>query len=465
MNKKICLVYPNLMKLPKFFNKVTNIPQSSTLLPPLGLLYIASNSKYKIDIIDNRIEKLAEFKLYSRLKIYDIVGFGGTIFEVQEARNISMRLMKEGKITIYGGPNATVNWELYVGDFSIIIRGEGENIFDKIIENYKFIRNIEHLGFKEIRGSLVNLAIFRIKNLDSLKFPNRTLIKLESYNRIEENYLPNTYPVDTISSSRGCPFDCYFCSSQHIWQRRYTYRTPDNIVREIKELMDVFGTRGIYFREDNFTFSKKRTKEFCKKIKPLSVKWVCESRIDAIDKSLAMEMAESGCRGIWFGIESTSNQSLRKIKKGITIEQAKKTILLCKKYGIITGGGFMIGFPWEDIDDMKRTFVESKKLGLDNIFYNRIYAFPHSEMYEDIRKKHLNSCEYNNIIIPDTEYISSKDVTEFYYKCQYNWKKRLIKMFIPEMHRTHFKKRHPILTMLIKKNSTNIKHKNQGTSA
>ena len=127
---KICLVYPNELELPSYFSYATNISTDiNETLPPMGLLYIIGNSKYQIDLIDNRIHKYSFEKLAEILMGYDLIGFGGTIFEIKEARRASQYLMKRGKITIYGGSNATVNRNLYLGHFSIILRGEASFYF------------------------------------------------------------------------------------------------------------------------------------------------------------------------------------------------------------------------------------------------------------------------------------------------------------------------------------------------
>ncbi len=447
--KKICLVYPAQTELPYFFNKITNIPKNPVLLPPLGLLYIASNSKYKIDILDNRVEKLDDSKLFEKLKKYDVVGFGGTIFEAKQAVKVSTCLKKIGKITIYGGPNATVNWELYLGKFSYIIRGEAEELIDKLLNKL----NSKNKEFIYKDGTYVNKDINRIEHLDRLKFPNRDLIDLSKYKRIESSYLPGISPVDTVVSSRGCPFDCTFCSSSYIWNRRYTFRPMDNVIEEIKMMIKKYKTKGIYFREDNFTILKKGVIEFCEKVKNLKIKWMCESRVDTLDEEMIKKMKNSGCDAIWFGIESTNNKTLQLINKGFKIETVIKTINLCKNYGIKTGGGFMLGFPHEKKEDILKTIKESKKMGLDTVFYNRVWAIPKSAMYEFIIKNKLDTYKFENIIIPATKYLSADEVTDLYYKNvgKDKWQIIVFKKIIGEKKLLGFKNKHPLIVNFSKK--------------
>ena len=402
------------MKLPPYFRYATNITTDILeTLPPMGLLYIIGNSKYQIDFIDNRIKKYGLEELSEILMQYDIVGFGGTIFEIKEARRLSTHLIKNGKTTIYGGPNATVNWRFYLGYFSIIWRGEAELMFDKVIDS---IDNLEQLGFRSLAGSCVNLETFRIKELDSLSLPDRTKINLDDYRRQEFHYLGNIQPIDIVVTSRGCPFDCYFCSSRIIWNRRYTYRSADNVVKEIRFMMDTYGTKGLYFREDNFTTNKKRLLDFCEKIKDYKLAWLCESRVDTLDEKAIKLMASSGCKAIWFGIEAANDAVLEKIGKGITVTQIKRTVNLCNEYGITTGGAFMLGFPFDDKKSIMENYKSSKKLNLKIRSYNRVWAVPFSKMYDEIINEGLDHYTFDNIVLPATKHLSADQLNKLYYR-------------------------------------------------
>jgi anaerobic magnesium-protoporphyrin IX monomethyl ester cyclase len=412
--KKICIVYPKSMMLPSYFDSATNIStDASETLPPLGILYIVSNSKYNIDFIDNRIKQYKTDDLFNELLEYDVVGFGGTIFEIKEARKLSLELMSNGITTIYGGPNATANWKLYINCFNIIYRGEGEVAFDQIIEN---INSLEKIGLHQFEKTYINEKIYRNKDLNSLAFPDRSKINIDDYKRKEISYLKEVFPVDTVVSSRGCPFNCYFCSSNLIWSKKYSYRSVDDVISEIKFMINNLETRGVYFREDNFTINRSRVIDFCKKVKQLNIMWLCESRVDTLDEELIKTMAKSGCKGIWFGIESTDDNVLKKIGKGITKEQIKRTIDLCEDNNITTGGGFMLGFPFDDKESILRNYRESKKLNLSIRFYNRVWAIPISKMYYDIINKNLDYYCFENIILPSTEYMTADEVNRLYFR-------------------------------------------------
>jgi len=116
---------------------------------------------------------------------------------------------------------------------------------------------------------------------------------------------------------------------------------------------------------------------------------------------------------------------LKLINKGITFEQAKRTVELCKKVGIRVSAGFIVGFPHETKEDILHTFSESRRMGVDSCFYYRFFAIPRSELYDLVIKERLDRYEYENIIIPDTRYLHADKVTNLYYHNVYNWRVRM----------------------------------------
>lgn len=385
---KIALVYPRGNKLSGKFDNVIETRPKKTLIP-LGMLYMVANSGLDIDFIDNRIEKVSTIALMIRLREYDIVGFGGTIFESDQAVVLSELLRRNGVKTIYGGANATVNFNNYLNDFDYIVTGEADR-FDF-----------------NLKSKLTHLP--RITDLDNLNYPARHKVNLNDYNR-SEKWL--TFPTDTVVSSRGCPYDCSFCSSRIIWNRRYTMRSADNVISEIKHLQKEYGTKSIYFREDNFTVNKRRLYELCVK---MPVEWKCESRVDAIDQETAKLMAEGGCKVIWFGIEHTNNNILKSISKGITYDQTLRAIEACNKNGIKAVGSFIVGLPDESLWTIIRNAIRINRLKLDHVSMNRLFMFARSEMYEQVISEGLDVYSEKGIVIPKTKHTSKQmvDLTHF----------------------------------------------------
>jgi len=415
---KILLVYPNSTPLPSYFKYIIEDDIKDTI-PPLGMLYLISNSQHEIDFLDNRLKKLSDTELFNYAVRYDVIGFGGTIFESKQARTVSKRLMQAGKTTIYGGPNATVNWNLYLGEFTIIARGEIEGWFDSLVTK-KFYNQFDLVG-----GSYVNREIFREFYLEWIKWPRRAIINLNDYRR-KEKYVDES-PIDTVVSSRGCPYNCYFCSSKIVWGRKYSFRDTSDVLSECKHLEKVYGSKAIYFREDNFTVNQKRLLELCENM-PLP--WMCESRADLSEEQVKT-MAQGKCKAIWFGIEVTENEDFNRINKNLNIETVRKTIELCNKYNIRTGGSFMLGYPFDDKAKIVKRIKDAKKLGLWNVYFNRVFSFPKSEMHTEIIDNNLDGYSIDGIVIPSTYFLSMKEVNKLHFKyCKRNY---LIKMKVKRL--------------------------------
>jgi len=395
----ICLVYPNASPIPKQMQKALPLDRGR-VLPPLGMLYVLRKG---MEFIDNRILKMSGARLYSVLKTYDIVGFGGTIFEVKEARALSRKLRQRGVFTIYGGCNATANWNYYLGDFDLIFRGEAEGRIDKVFRK-------EFDGFSRVGDTLVNLDPFE-KEVEYL--PAREMVDLNVYKRSEPRYLGNVQPVDTVVSSRGCPWDCSFCSSRSIWGRRHTKRSASDVGDEIRMMVNAYGTKAIYFREDNFTADPMRLYSMCRELERIGLPWMCESRADLMEKTIDM-MAEAGCKAIWFGIEVTTDSEMQRLKR-LRLSRALETIKNCNDAGMFTGGSFMMGFPWDTEESIKRRHRDSKAMGLGNTFYNRVRAFPGSQLYKRVVDEGLDEMSWENIILPRTKHISAKRLNDLYY--------------------------------------------------
>lgn len=399
-------------------------------IPNMGLLYIASNldPTHQVFIIDNKLERLKDIALFNQIVCHspDVVGFSGTIFEEEQSIRVSQMLQREGITTLYGGPNATLNPEKFKQDFNFIVMGEGEITVNELLAtlagdgNVSDVKGICYADNGTLRYTAPRP---RIKDLDSLNFPNRDLIPLEKYSR--KLLGERVFPVDVVVSSRGCPYNCNFCSSSACWQRIYTVRSAENIGKEIAMLKRKYGTRGIFFREDNFTVNRRRVLELCEVLKKADVKWWCESRVDLVDKKMLKKMRDAGCSCIFFGIESGSEKTLRYFRKGFTIEQAKNAIKWCKDVGIESSASFMLGAPYEDENDIRKTISFAFELWPDWINFSRFQAIPVSETYYDMKKEGLITVEWNGYGIGKTKYVTEKKLTKLSLLAirQYKWKK------------------------------------------
>ncbi|HOV21710.1 MAG TPA: radical SAM protein [bacterium] len=251
------------------------------------------------------------------------------------------------------------------------------------------------LWYREKNGKIKNTGKFiLIDNLDSLPFINREIVPWKNYHeawRISENFM-------YLSGSRGCPYRCTFCSwPQMLFDNKIRYRSPENIVNEIEFLVKKYKTEEFFFDDDTFTFNKKWCIEICEEIikRNLKIMWSCNGRVDNVDEFLLKKMKDAGCRLIKYGVESYSQYTLNKIKKGYTIQQVKKAFSLTKKRKILIHATAMIGFPWETRKDILNTIGFIKSLKPDTCQFSIPITYPGTELFKEAEEKNWLKFNYN----------------------------------------------------------------------
>ena len=161
------------------------------------------------------------------------------------------------------------------------------------------------------------------------------------------------------------------------------YRSPEKVVDEIKYVHKIFGTRTFRFEDDSFTLNKEYVTKICELLikEKLGITWACETRADTITGDVAKIMKAAGCQSVDIGVESGDEETLKRIKKGITIKQAKDAIKTLKESGIDAATLFVIGFPWEDEEKIKSTVSLMEEL--DTFYANYAIAtpYPGTELY------------------------------------------------------------------------------------
>ena len=418
---RIALVYPNQTELDDLLDKYRYLPgYRPKPIVPLGMLYLCSNIGHEVKFIDNNIKKFTNEKLFQKTMKFkpDIVGFGGTMMEWVQARKVAKFLKEVNIPTIYGGPNATVNSEKHIRYFDYVVRGEGEVTLKELLDCLQEGGNpskVKGLWFRKNSNIVKNPDRPFIRNLDGLNYPDRDIINLNDYSR--ETIFPTAKPADIVLSTRGCPYDCHFCSSKYFWQQTYRTRDVGEVIKEIKFMMDKYGSKTIHFREDNFTVQKGRVLNFCDELERMGIEWVCQSRVDDVDEELVNRMKDSGCKGISFGFESANDHTLKYLKKGITVAQSIRAIDICEKIGMNWSGGFMVGVLNETRKDINTTLAFVGRVRKNPHSFlppgaARFLGFPVSETYFEMERKVLveHSWQDGELLVPRTYYLSANDV-------------------------------------------------------
>jgi len=318
----------------------------------------------------------------------DLIGITVWTTFVASAFKIASICKSENKLVVMGGPHITLKSKEVMEicpDVDFLVIGEGEETFSRLVksienmgisgEKEEHFKNLDGISYR-LNGKIIHNPLREfIKNLDSLPFPARELL-------INKN-LYDSEDMGLIMTSRGCPYNCAFCATS-IWKREVRYRSIDNVIEEIKLVIDNYGTRQFTFKDDSFTVNRKRVLEFCHKLikENIRIYWECNTRVDHVDEELLMKMKEAGCNGIKVGIETGSERVLKLMNKRITLSQCREAAKLFKKVGIFWTGYFMMCIPSETKDEIYQTMNFMKELKPDFASFSVYEPYPGTDLFK-----------------------------------------------------------------------------------
>lgn len=385
---KIALVFCEIDRLfDKYKAGVFSIFESN---PPLGLAGIgtvAVNRGHEVKIFDQQLEKMTNDELVEKILEYkaDIVGFSSTSLNIQNSLYCAEKIRdREKKLVFAGGIHVTLCTKKVLDSevFDFLISGEGEEVFEKILIQLEKNKKVDNLNLEGVwlKGDLENRGTAVLETVDQL-IVDRSIFNINKYKN--KGALLTETPCYSIFSSRGCPFKCKFCSKPDYF-KIYRQRNVENVISEIKHLIQNYGCKSISFREDNFTVDIERLKYFCQKmIDEFSGEfhWECESRAD-MPKDVLELMYRAGCRGIWCGVETVVPRWQKWIEKDLEKDKVIKFYDDCKEIGIKTGALFIFGFPNQTLEEIEEDIEFATSLPTEFSAFQCLAIFPGSPLLE-----------------------------------------------------------------------------------
>lgn len=402
MPKKIKLQTTSLPKPQRVLLMTTAPPEKDTWyhgkrLPPIGLMYVASSLEkagFEVQMLDNYLQNkpLKEVKQLIADFSPSLVGItcGSATYKRCVETAAAIKEAKPDCTVVVGGWHSSYLPDTLLShpEIDYVVMGEGERAMTKLADaliagDLEAASAVAGVACRGPDGNIRNPPVY-IENMDEIPYPARHLLPLEQYSRIVE--FLNAKPADIMSISRGCVFSCGFCETRKLWGNICRGFSPRRVIGEIEDLQRRFGTKGIYFINDNFTLRKEKTKELCRLMieRNLGLEWVCDTRVDLVDDELLELMSKAGCKVIWFGVESGSPKVLKRIGRNTTPAQVEEAFNLCKKHGIKTACSFMIGLPDETLADMEESLKFAKKIDPDYCQFNIFIAYPDSRLYNEL---------------------------------------------------------------------------------
>ncbi|MFW9773871.1 MAG: B12-binding domain-containing radical SAM protein [Candidatus Thorarchaeota archaeon] len=399
---KVALVNP----VPMDLNREDPRPMFSNFAEPLGLLYIAGvliEDGYNVSLLDHGATDYTFTQVLNWIKRQDPDVLGISVLTRSFLSGIKIaELAKEWNpnITVILGNFQTVCAERILNKYSFIdicVQSEGEITMQELLpliqKNDTNYRDIKGIFYRE--NGIVKSTAPRplIKDIDVFPIPDRKLLKNINYKMSIGGLDISNEKSATIIMSRGCSYQCRFCS---VNQKNWRHRSPSNIIQEL-QLLESEGYREIMIMDDNFTINPQWVQDICRNIikEKIDINFHCEARIEG-STQMYEYMNKANFQTIFFGMESGSQRVLDYYHKNITPSQSKLAIKKARKAGIdMIFASFILGAPIEDLSDIRKTIHLAMSLDIEYAMFHIFEVFPGIKIWDElIEQQKLDENEY-----------------------------------------------------------------------
>ncbi|MGA8029615.1 MAG: radical SAM protein, partial [Bryobacteraceae bacterium] len=300
------------------------------------------------------------------LQSFDVFGFSS----ICSSYPLTLRLAQQVKNlfpnaqVVLGGPQASVVDQTTMRAFpciDFVLRGEADETFADLLRVLASRR--ESSALEQIRGLTFRRDNEVVRNHNAKVVENLDVLPLPAFDLDPDLKRRGSIYLEL---GRGCPFACTFCSTNDFFRRNFRLKSPWKMIREMEQVKAETGIANFSLIHDMFTVDRKRVVAFCDALLACKDRftWACSARTDCVDDALIERMANAGCRGIFFGIETGSERLQRKIRKDLDLEQAMQRIECADRLGIKTAVALITAFPDETYEDLRDTihfFVDSSR--------------------------------------------------------------------------------------------------------
>ncbi len=321
--------------------------------------------------------------------IYSMITLSRNTFRIAEM----VRADHPGSILVAGGPLPTLYPQHYSQQFDAAFRGEADlsfpNFCRDIFEQGIGRQTLHKLPLETYAGLYIHNHELQVENptihysekkIQSFPLPDRSDYDHAAYQKV---WLQNGgAKTASIMLTLGCPFNCDFCS-RPIFGNSFRQKNLDSVFEEIEQIQRL-GYDSLWIADDNFTLNLRFLKEFCQRMAGRKTGWSCLSRVTGINEEIAQAMKEAGCRRVYMGLETGSQNTLKLMKKRATLEEGINAVYKFHKAGIETAAFFIVGYPMESTASIEETFKLALTLPLDEISFNVPYPLPGSRLFDRV---------------------------------------------------------------------------------
>ncbi len=393
-------------------------------LPPLGLAYISAVTKaagHEVDVIDGPGEDietyhprhLAGVTLYTHgLSLPQIVDRIDPRTRVIGITNMFMHewpIVRElvqkvkarypDKLVVLGGEMPTAFWWRMLEEcpeLDLCVLGEGENTFEQLLATFEAggdLAEVAGTAYRDVGGKPVKSSAKRqrIREVEDLPRPDWEAFHIDAY--LSRQYSSGVKRGRSLPmiSSRGCPYQCTFCSSPAMWTTRYVTRSPEDVADEIAGYVERYRVSNIDFHDLTSFLTKKWILRFCQVIEErgLRISWQLPSgtRCEALDAEALDALYRSGCRNLSYSPESGSTEILKDIKKKVKLPVLMSSVSAAVDTGIVTNVNFILGLPgetWEQVWETYKLIVQLAFAGAHSVAVMVFNPYPGSALFDQI---------------------------------------------------------------------------------
>lgn len=415
---------------------------AGNVMPPLGLCYLAAACRekgLKTEILDAPAEGIGILQAKERIlrKRPRVVGITATTLSIVNAARIAEAVKCDAKeiITVIGGPHISALPESTLAryryfDFGVI--GEGELTVIDLVNALKSSSNIENVhGIIYRKGDNFYRTAIRenIKELDNLPMPAWDLLPEYPYSYKPLEIAMSNRLQGSIITSRGCPFDCSYCPKS-VFGKAVRNHSIGRVMQMVMEQYGKYKVRDLEIYDDALILSRDRIREVCHRLiaERIDLVWSCNATIGSVDRQTLGLMKRAGCWKIAFGIESGDQKILQLMNKRLDLDKAREVLQISKRAGLVNRGYFIIGFPTETRESIRKTIDFAKEAALDIVQFNSFTPLPGAPVCENINQYGVFEDNWekmnfvNPVFIPDgfdkksLEKITRNAYKEFYLR-------------------------------------------------
>ncbi|MFH1996311.1 MAG: radical SAM protein [Candidatus Omnitrophota bacterium] len=389
---------------------------------PLGFGYISSNisEDYNTIVKDFFLDEYSDKILMQAVRESDPLAIGISLWEMnyQNVKNVVKKIKhiyKDIPIVI-GGPSASSRKNSALDDIGadFAIKGEGERSLTILLDAIRAHKSGDHEALNRIPGLTYydrheqhyrSIPIAPI-DLENISRPDYKKIRLRDYleRGYEYGFFPGGIKNSPIVTTRGCPYQCEFCSARSLHGSKVRTRPLESIFNEIEYLYNTYAIRGINIIDDNFTFHRDFVAAFCRealarrsRMPSLYFGLPNGIRMNTLDEEVLSLLREAGFESITIAPESGSDRILKSMKKNITTKEIKTYVSLIKKYKFKLFAFFIIGYPGETVQDIKTTIHFACSLPFDQITFSPFTPLPGTPVHDKL----IERGEIDQAYVPD----------------------------------------------------------------